>query len=316
MQAVVVDAAGQPARVTEVPIPDPPASTVRVKVKAAGLNAIDNALAAGTMAEMMKHEYPIVLGRDAAGVVDAVGDGVTGFAVGDEVFGHVLLAPPIKAGTLAEYAILSAATVAAMPAGLDFVTAAAIPLAGAAAVGAVDAVDPKPGEAVLIVGASGGVGSFAVQLVAARGATVIATGLPEEADRLRGLGAAFVVDYREDVPAQVRAAQPDGVAALIDLVSYAPEGLAIYASLVTDGGRVASTLGATDADVLARRHITGTNIMAGPLREVIEPLAQQAAAGTLTVDISQVLPLTEAPAGLQTIAAGQATGKLVVRVAD
>ncbi len=93
----------------------------------------EDGIASGMMAGMLPHEYPLVLGRYAAGVVEAVGDGVDSVAVGDEVFGHVLLAPPIQAGTLAEYAVLPAASVVRKPEGLDFVTAAALPLAGAAA---------------------------------------------------------------------------------------------------------------------------------------------------------------------------------------
>ncbi|TDO47799.1 alcohol dehydrogenase-like protein [Kribbella sp. VKM Ac-2527] len=93
---------------------------------------------------MLSHEYPLVLGRDAAGVVEAIGAGVDHVQVGDEVFGHVLLAPPVQAGTLADYALLPAASVTVKPAELDFVTAAALPLAGAAAVAAVDAISPEP----------------------------------------------------------------------------------------------------------------------------------------------------------------------------
>jgi NADPH:quinone reductase-like Zn-dependent oxidoreductase len=119
--------------------------TVLVRVKAAGLNPIDNGIAAGLMAHLMPHEYPLILGRDAAGVVTAVDAGVDRVQIGDEVIGHVLLAPPIQAGTLAEYALLPAAAVTRKPAGLDFTAAAALPLAGAAAVAAVGAIDPEPG---------------------------------------------------------------------------------------------------------------------------------------------------------------------------
>jgi NADPH:quinone reductase-like Zn-dependent oxidoreductase len=132
-----------------------------IRVKAAGLNPIDNSIAAGTLAQMLPHEY--VLGRDAAGVVAAVGAGVDHVKVGDELVGHVLAAPPIQAGTLADYALLPAAAVTRKPAELDFVTAAALPLAGAAAAQAVEAVDPQPGQTVLVNGASGGVGSYALQ---------------------------------------------------------------------------------------------------------------------------------------------------------
>ncbi|MBO3744700.1 NADP-dependent oxidoreductase [Streptosporangiaceae bacterium NEAU-GS5] len=315
MRALNVSAAGEQPAISELPVPEPGDGVVLIRVKAAGLNAIDNAIAVGMMAQMMPHEYPLVLGRDAAGVVEAVGAGVDGVAVGDEVFGHVLLAPPIQNGTLAEYALLPAASVAHKPAGLDFVTAAAIPLAGAAALAAVEAVDPQPGQTVLIVGASGGVGSYAVQLAKARGATVVATGTAADADRLTTLGASSVIDFTtESVADQVAAAYPDGVDALIDLVSYAPA--TVLTGVVRKGGKVASTLGAADEQTLAGAGLTGGNIMAGPVREVIVPLAEQAAAGNLKVDVTTVLPLEQAADGLATIAAGKASGKIVITVSE
>jgi NADPH:quinone reductase-like Zn-dependent oxidoreductase len=315
MRALHVPAAGAQPQLSDLPVPEVADGTVLVRVKAAGLNAVDNALAAGMMAQMIPHEYPLILGRDAAGIVEAVGTGVDHVAVGDEVFGHVLLAPPIQAGTLAEYALLPAAAVAAKPAGLDFVTAAALPLAGAAASAAVDAIDPQPGQTVLVVGASGGVGSYAVQLLAARGATVVATCTADDATRLLGLGADAVVDFTAaPVVDQVRTAHPDGVDALIDLVAYSPDALPLDA--VRKGGKVASTLNDADEPTLAAAGMTGTNIMAGPVREVTSPLAERAAAGDLKVDVTTVLPFEQAAEGLATIASGNARGKIVVKIGD
>ncbi len=316
MKAVMVSSPGAAATLVEIPAPDVQAGQVLVRVLAAGLNPIDNAIAAGMMTEMVGHEYPVVLGRDAAGIVEAVGDGVDGISVGDAVVGHVLFAPPIKVGTLAEYVVLPAEAVVPKPEGMDFVTAAAIPLAGAAASASVDAVAVQQSDTVLVVGASGGVGSYAVQLAAGRGATVIATGLSEDADRLRSLGASFVVDYRGDLAHQVRTVHPGGLDALIDLVSYSPDALADNAALLVAGGRVASTNGAVDTDALAARKVTGTNVMATPVSDVIGPLLELAATRVLTVDIGQVLPLHQAPEGLQALAAGEAQGKVVVRIAD
>lgn len=111
---------------------------------------------------MIPHEYPLVLGRDAAGIVEAVGAGVDHVQVGDHVLGHMLLAPPVQAGTVAEFAVLPAASVNVMPEGLDFTTAAAIPLAAAAASTAVGFLGDAAaaGNVVLVNGASGGVGSY------------------------------------------------------------------------------------------------------------------------------------------------------------
>ncbi|MEU5939631.1 zinc-binding dehydrogenase [Micromonospora sp. NPDC047548] len=315
MHALNVPAAGAQPQLSELPVPEVTAGSVLVRVKAAGLNAIDNALAGGMMAGTMPHEYPLVLGRDAAGIVEAVGAGVDHVGVGDEVVGHVLLAPPVHAGTLAEHALLPATAVTAKPSGLDFVTAAAVPLAGAAALASVDAVDPQPGRTVLVVGAGGGVGSYVVQLLAGRGATVVATGRAEDTDRLSQLGADTVIDYTTGpVADQVLARYPDGVDGLIDLVAHGPDGLPL--SAVRRGGKVASTLGAADGDVLAAAGLTGSNIMAKPVREVVAPLIEQAANGTLAVSVSTVLPLDRAADGLAALAGGKAHGKIVVKVGD
>jgi NADPH:quinone reductase-like Zn-dependent oxidoreductase len=311
MRALHVPAAGAQPELGDLPTPTVTDGTVLIRVKAAGLNPFDNGIAAGMMAQMLPHEYPVVLGRDAAGVVEAVGSGVDDIKVGDEVLGHVLAAPPIQAGTLAEYALLPAAAVPRKPAELDFVTAAALPLAGAAAAQAVEAVDPQPGQTVLVNGASGGVGSYAIQLLAARGATVLATGTSNDTDRLRGLGATTVIDHTAGpVADQVRAAYPDGVDALINLAGFTPAD--VPAAAVRQGGKIATTTATPAEETLAAADLTSSFIMAGPHREIVAPLADQAAAGDLKVNIATVLPLERATDGLGTLASGQAKGKIVV----
>jgi NADPH:quinone reductase-like Zn-dependent oxidoreductase len=141
----------------------------------------------------------------------------------------------------------------------------------------------------------------------------VATGTPDDDARLTKLGAATVVDHTAGTVAdQVRAAYPDGVDALIDLVAYSADGLPLAA--VRKGGAVASTLNAADEATLAGQGLSGSNIMAGPVREVIASLAEQVAAGNLVVDVTTVLPLDQAADGLATIAAGNARGKIVVTV--
>ena len=311
MRALHVPTAGASPELGDLPTPTAAAGTVLVRVKAAGLNPIDNGIAAGYMAGMLPHEYPLVLGRDAAGTVEAVGEGVTDIAVGDEVLGHVLLAPPIQAGTLAELAVLPAASVVRKPQGLDFTTAAALPLAGGAAAQTVDAVDPQSGQTILVNGADGGVGSFAVQLLAARGVTVLATGTPESADRLRQLGASTVIDYTTGpVVDQVRTAHPDGVDALVNLFGMDPT--QIPSGAVRTGGKVASLTGLPDEQTLTSQGLTAQQVMAQPTADVLAPLAEQAANGTLKVHITSVLPFDQAAQGLSTLAAGGVKGKLVI----
>ena len=315
MRALNVPAAGEQAQLSDLPTLEATEGTVVIQVKAAGLNPIDNAVAAGFLTQMgLPHAYPVVIGRDAAGVVTAVGAGVEGIAVGDEVLGHVLLAPPISAGTLAEYAVLPAAAVTKKPAGLDFTRAAALPLAGASAVQSIEAIDPQPGQTVLVHGASGGVGSFVVQLLAARGVTVLATGKPADAERLTALGASQVIDHTAgDVADQVRAAHPEGVDALVSL--YGMDASATPIGAVRAGGTVAGVAGVPDEATLAAAGLTGSAVMASPTADVLAPLAEQAAAGTLQVPVADVLTLDQAAEGLGRLAAGGAGGKLVVTLA-
>jgi NADPH:quinone reductase-like Zn-dependent oxidoreductase len=155
------------------------------------------------------------------------------------------------------------------------------------------------------------VGSYAIQLAAARGATVIATGLPEDEERLRALGASSVVDYRGDVAGQVRAARPDGVDALVLCVTHDPDSLRQLASIVRAGGRVSATAGA-DESALAAYGLTATPVMAVPDRETLAGLLDQVERGALRIDVEQTLPLASAAQGLDMLATGHSAGKIVV----
>lgn len=313
MRALHVPSAGEQPVLGDLPTPEVGEGAVLIRVKAAGLNPIDNLLAAGAMAGMIPHEYPLVVGRDAAGVVEAVGTGVDHVQVGDHVYGHVLLAPPIQAGTVAEYAVLPAASVSKLPEGLDFATAAAIPLASAAASAAVAALADtiRPGAVVLVNGASGGVGSYVVQLLAAEQVEVVATGTAADVERLRGLGATTVIDYtRGPVVDQVKAEFVDGVDALVNLTGNTADEIPLGA--VKKGGVVSFTTMGPDDDSLAAAGLVGRKVMANATRDVTAPIAQKVAEGSMQVSVDQVLDLDQATEGLATLAAGAARGKIVV----
>ena len=307
MRAVTLDAFDAAPAVRDLPDPTAAAGGLVVRVRASSVNPVDNAIAAGMLREMVAHDFPIVLGRDYAGSVEAIGADVDGYAVGDEVFGFLLHAnPTVHEGSWAELiALTPEMQVAPKPASLDLATAGVAPLAGIAALAAVDALALSEGEPILIVGATGGVGSFAVQLAARAGATIIAPALAEDADYLRKLGVTEQIDRAGDVVAAVRERHPDGVDALLDLVSYAP---GAFDGALRDGARVASSNGA------AGEGSDHTNVMAVPSEENLRRLAALLDDGTLEVHIHDTFGLDRATKALQALATEHVRGKLAISV--
>jgi NADPH:quinone reductase-like Zn-dependent oxidoreductase len=315
MKAYALTSPDQPATLIDLPEPDLPADGVRIRVRAVSVNGFDVYQASGYLVSMMEHVFPTIIGRDFAGVVEAVGSGYGDFAAGDAVLGFITSTPPLHDGTYAEVIAGSGKlTLARKPDDISFETAAAIPLAGATALDAVDAVGVGPGDIVVVAGATGGVGSISVQLAAQRGATVIATAKSgDEEAFVRSLGASETVDYATgDVAAAIRTRYPDGVTALIDGVDR-DEAFRQMADLVGAGGRIATTLGAADVEGLAARGVRATNIMGTPTPDKLRQLAEQVAAGTLRIEIQQTFALADAARAFEIFGAGT-RGKLVLTV--
>ncbi len=286
--------------------PSPGDGELLVRVHASSVNPVDVYIAAGGLKEMVEHEFPVTIGRDYAGVVEATGARVTRYAVGDEVFGFITHAnPTVHAGTWSELITLPEDnSVAAKPRSLDFAQAGAAPLAAITALAAFDALALAAGESVLVVGATGGVGSFFVQLAADAGAHVIAPGLPEDREYLQGLGAAELLDRNDDVGAAVREAHPEGVAAILGCAGDAPD-----ASLLAEGGRIASPMGA------AGEGPGRFNVMAQPTPANLERVAGLLDAGTLRVPIQRGYGFDEAGEALSALFATHTQGKLGLTIA-
>ncbi len=212
MRAVVVNEYGGTPAVAEVPTPQPGAGQVLIKLRAAGMNPMDRTLASGDW-RPMPATFPMVLGADGAGVVESVGEGATRYSAGESVFGQLLIAPLGSAGTYAEYvAATEDAPLAQVPDGLDLVVASALPTAGMAGLSLVELLGPLTGKTVLIVGAGGGVGTFATQFAVNAGARVIANVRDADADRMHSYGAAETVDHTAvNLADAVRKAHPDGI---------------------------------------------------------------------------------------------------------
>ncbi len=313
MEAFALRSFEEAAGVHEVPVPDVGSGDVRVRLRAASINCFDVFVASGAAKDMMEHRFPVVVGKDFAGVVDAVGEGVTRFEPGDQVVGIVPTEQFLWRGSFGEYVVVPAdGFIEGKPAKFDFAAAAGLGLAGLAALVSVDAIDPSEGDVVLVVGATGGVGAYAVQLASGRGATVIATGLPEDEAWLRELGASEVVDYTGDVAAWVREHHPTGIDALVDLVNRDGEALANVAALVKEGGRLATTMGSADVDGLASRGITAFNVFAQADPAPFARLLQVASDGALTVPVTRTFSLHDLHEGLELLGTGRARGKYVV----
>lgn len=307
MRTFALPTFGQSPEITDTAVPEPAEGEVRVRVRAASLNGFDLSVASGRLEGMMEHRFPVVLGKDFAGTVDAVGTGVSEYQVGDRVFG-VVTKDYLGDGSFGEYVTVPAAVgIAKLPEPVDFTEGAALGLAGTAAVVAVDAATITSGDLVLIAGATGGVGQQALQLAARAGATVIATASSqEEKDLVTGLGATSTVDYQGDVVAQVLGNHPEGADVVLNFAGD-PSGLV---PAVKQGGRLASTL-IMSADEVAAEGIEVLPVYANPIPETLARLAQNQAEKSTAVTVQQVYSLEQVPQAITDFGAGT-RGKLVI----
>ncbi|BCJ46140.1 NADPH:quinone reductase [Actinoplanes ianthinogenes] len=299
MKAIVFESFGGPEvlRLTETAVPEPGPGQVRIRVRASGLNQLDFKIRSGVMQAVFPTTFPAVPGVEVAGVVDAVGPDVTGTAVGDEVIALT------DTGGYAEFALATA--VAPKPAGLTWEEAAALPVAGETALRVLDLLGVKEGETLLVHGAAGAVGTVAVQLAVAAGATVIGTASPENHDYLRSLGVT-PLSYAESLVPAVRATAPHGVDAVFDAAGQG----ALPASIELRGGTTDRIV--TIADPAARdlgvTFSGGSADTAGALAEI----ARLAGAGALRLTVAETFPLAEAGRAQERSATGHTRGKLVL----
>jgi NADPH:quinone reductase-like Zn-dependent oxidoreductase len=281
----------------DIAVPEPGPGQVRVRVKAAGLNAIDGKIRSGAMEALRPTPLPAIPGGELAGIVHALGEGVTDIHVGDEVLGWS------DTGAYAEYAL--ATVVARKPAGLDWERAAALPVASETAERVLNQLAVTAGETVLMHGAAGAVGTIAVQLATARGARVIATAGPGNQDYLASLGAVPTV-YGDGLVERVRALAPDGVDAVFDLAGKG----ALEDSIVLRGGTERIV---TIADFRARPLGIAFSSGAQGSAARLSAVAEDAASGRLFTTVT-AYPLDQAAKAQEVSDAGHVRGKLVLTV--
>jgi NADPH:quinone reductase-like Zn-dependent oxidoreductase len=318
VKAVIATNYGPPERyeVADVPVPRPGPGQIQVRIAAASINPADVVLPGGAYREVTPLEFPHVPGNDFAGTVTEPGPGVTVFREGDEIFGQAVpralramagaAKPSLSTGSLAEYAVFEADTplLAHRPPGVDVADAAALATTGLTARALVTTARPKAGETVLVVGATGGVGTALVPLLANAGVRVIATATEVDARLVRDLGAMDTIGYEEEYP--------DEVDAVFNL-ALPGDRLARAAKAVRAGGRLLTItypLPVRDRDDVDLRFVLDLDGELGGMREV----AELAADGTMPATISRRYTLDEGPAACVDFLREHTTGKLVVTV--
>jgi NADPH:quinone reductase-like Zn-dependent oxidoreductase len=311
MRAVVLHRYGGPEvlGIEEVPQPQPIPTEVQVRVRAAGVNPVDFKTRAGKGMAGVLGDPPVRIGWDVAGVVSAVGGGVTRFQVGDEVFGMPWF--PREAGAYAEYVTAPARHFGHKPHALSFEEAAALPLAGLTAWQiVVDTIQLEQGADLLVHGAAGGVGHLAVQIARARGANVLGTARAEQAEWLRELGVERTIDYRSERFEDL----VEDLDAVIDFTgTYGERSLPV----LRPGGILVSVPSGVPQDLLdlaerSRRRASGFLVEPDPVG--LAGLSHLVENGQLQVRVDRVFDLGEAAEAHRQGEAGHAGGKLVLRV--
>jgi NADPH:quinone reductase-like Zn-dependent oxidoreductase len=289
-------------KVVEVPQPEPGPDQVLVQVKAAGINPGEAKIRDGLLAARWPSTFPSGQGSDLAGVVTAVGSGVTAFKPGDEVLGWT-----DNRASQAEYVLAEANELTARPAGVPWPVAGSLYVAGATAYGAINAVDPSKGDTVVVSGAAGGVGSITVQLAVRAGATVIGLASEPNHDWLRRHGV-IPVSYGDGVADRIRAAAPDGrVDAFIDTAGGG------YVQLAVDLGVAPARIDTiADFEAVEKFGVKAEGNAAGASPANLADLAGLIAAGEVEVPIAATYPLDQVQDAYQDLAAGHTHGKIVL----
>ncbi|MFF8594145.1 NADP-dependent oxidoreductase [Streptomyces sp. NPDC015220] len=287
----------------DVDRPRPGPGQILVAVRAAGVNPVDWKLRTGFRRPGQSAEpvFPETLGSEASGIVEETGEGVTGFAAGDEVFGNT------AAGAFAQYALLPAGLAAHKPAAVSFADAATLPVAAATAYDGLRQLDLDPGATVLVTGAGGGVGAAAAQIARAFGLRVVGVASEGKKDFVRSLGAVHVPSgpgWAE----RARAAAPDGVDAVYDLVGG--EVLTEAAGLLADRARLV-TAGAPPQAAAA---LGGARVARALTAAVLDAVAELVARKDLDPHVTRTFPLERAGEALRLVEDGHARGKVVIEV--
>lgn len=280
------------------PIPEPDPGELGVKVRAAAVNPVDWKLRSGALGQ--DQELPTVMGREVAGIITAVGDGVEGFAVGDAILGSV--AP--GHGGFAEDTIVRATDAVGKPEEISFSDAATIPVAAATAYDGTHQIELQAGQTLLILGIGGGVGLMAAQIGKVHEFIVLGTGSESKRDIVESTGA-ILVPYGEALLSRLREVAPDGVDLILDLVGG--DALREVAELVTSPTRIISAADPSTATELGGAALERTTEEMAKITSVIEY-------GLVNPHVTALYPLAHSGEAIAVVEDGHATGKIVIEM--
>jgi NADPH:quinone reductase-like Zn-dependent oxidoreductase len=290
----------------EVAVPQPGDDEMLVRVHAASVNPVDYKIRKGGYPMVGEDKLPLIPGRDLAGIVERTGARVRRFKPGDAIYAML----GFDRGAFAEYALVKESEAAHKPTQLDFVAAAAVPLAGLTAwQGLFDHGRLKPSESVLIHGGAGGVGHLAIQFARAKGATVLTTASSDDIAFVRDLGADRPIDYKTERFEDIAR----GVALVFDLIGG--ETLNRSYGMLRQGGRVISTLVEPDPAKLAEHGIEGKRYLAEPSGIELTEIASLINAGVVRIKVARSFSLDQAGEAERMLEAEHPRGKLVLKIA-
>lgn len=288
-------------------LPAPASGQVRIRVAGTSFNGVDGNIRAGLMQGPMPLTLPHIPGLDVAGTVDELGEGVTDLKIGDRVVGFL---PFVDDGASAEYVLAAASGLARAPKSIPLADAAAVPIVGLTAYQALFVhAELEAGQRILINGAGGAVGGYAVQLAKAAGAHVIATASPQSRDQVKAQGADDIIDH---TATDVVSAVTEPVDVLLNLAPIDPAAFTALAGLVRDKGVVVSTTVWMPAPGDEDRGVRGIDLYVNSDPDQLAGLVERIDNGDITVDVARRVPLSELPAIHASAAAGTLHGKIVI----
>lgn len=283
------------------------AGQVLVEAYAAGVNPFDYKVRSGQARGAVELNFPATLGGDVAGVIAEVGEGVTGFEVGQEVYGQANALS--GQGSFAEFVPVKSDSLALKPTNVDFVTAAALPLVSVSAYQAlVDTLHIQAGQRVLIHGGAGGIGTSAIQIAKHLGAYIVTTAGPDDLDYVRSLGADEAIDYTSQKFEEI-ARDMDAVYDTVGGETYERS----FATLKT-GGQIVSMVEQPNEELAAQHDIKATVQFSKPTPERLAAITQLVEAGDLNVTIDQTFPLEQASEAVEYLHTGHHRGKVVLKI--